>query len=201
VKKLIKFVNLSSDKPYSIFKSKYEKALEAGQKNIDAISISSYCNKKKEIDSRFVNLKFVENNRFIFFTNYDSKKASDFNDHDQIAALVYWPSINTQIRIKAKIKKTSVDYNISYFKQRAIEKNALAISSNQSKVISSYDEIITKYKNIKNSVDLLKCPDYWGGFVFLPYEIEFWEGNESRLNKRNLYKKNVATWNHFILEP
>jgi pyridoxine/pyridoxamine 5'-phosphate oxidase len=44
-------------------------------------------------------------------------------------------------------------------------------------------------------------PSYWGGYSFTPYEIEFWEGNEFRLNKRNLYKKDMNKWNHYILEP
>ena len=64
-------------------------------------------NKANEVDSRYVNLKFITNDEFIFFSNYDSPKASAFNSHNQIAALLYWSSINVQIRMKAKIKKTS----------------------------------------------------------------------------------------------
>ena len=77
----------------------------ASQKNIEAISISSYNTKKHEVDSRYVNLKFINNDEFIFFSNYKSPKASAFNSHNQIAALLYWPSINVQIRMKAKIRK------------------------------------------------------------------------------------------------
>ena len=155
MQKLIKFIDTISDYPYTLFKIKYEEALKAGQKNIEAVSISSYCKKKNEVDSRFVNLKFIENDKFIFFTNYNSKKASNFIDHDQISALFYWSSTSTQIRIKAKIEKTSIDFNNAYFKKRSIEKNALAISSDQSKVISSYEDVVSKYNKNKKTMTLL----------------------------------------------
>ena len=136
-----------------------------------------------------------------FFSNYKSPKASAFNSHNQIAALLYWPSINVQIRMKAKIRKTSNEFNQKYFYDRSEEKNALAISSNQSKPIDSFDIVKENYAKSLENHDLKKCPEYWGGFSFTPYEIEFWEGNEYRLNNRNLYKKYKNNWNHFILEP
>ena len=198
---MIEFKKVYLETPYSIFKQKYQEALDAGQKNIEAISISSYFKHNKEVDSRYVNLKFVDGNQFIFFSNYNSPKASSFNSHNQIAALVYWPSINVQIRMKARIKKTSNEFNQAYFFHRSEEKNALAISSNQSKIVDSFDIVKENFnKSLKNH-DLNKCPKYWGGFSFTPYEIEFWEGNEFRLNKRNLYRKDNTSWNHFILEP
>ena len=198
---MIQFNDLNQKLPYQIFKVEYDKALSAGQKNIEAISISSFNRRINEVQSRYVNLKFISNDEFIFFSNYDSPKASSFNSHSQIAALIYWPSINVQIRMKAKIKKTSNEFNQKYFFDRSEEKNALTISSNQSKKIGSFEQVKKNYnKSLKND-DLKKCPKYWGGFSFVPYEIEFWEGNEFRLNKRNLYKKDNTTWNHYILEP
>ena len=198
---MIQFNNLSQETPYKLFKAIYYKALDKDQKNIEAISISSFNNKLNEVDSRYVNLKFITNDEFIFFSNYNSPKAISFNSHNQIAALLYWPSINVQIRMKAKIKKTSNEFNQKYFFDRSEEKNALAISSNQSKPINSYNQVKENYNKSLNNDDLKTCPKYWGGYSFKPYEIEFWEGNEFRLNKRNLYRKDNTTWNHFILEP
>ena len=198
---MIQFNNLNQEIPYLLFKVKYDEAVDAGQKGIEAISISSYNIKAKEVDSRYVNLKFISNGEFIFFSNYDSPKASSFNSHNQIAALVYWPSINVQIRMKAKIKKTPNDYNQKYFFDRAEEKNALAISSNQSKLIDTYNQVKENYnKSLKND-DLKKCPEYWGGYSFTPYYFEFWEGHESRINKREIFKKIDGVWNHSFLQP
>ena len=198
---MIQFNNLNSEIPYLIFKSKYDDAINAGQKGIEAISISSYNREIREVDSRYVNLKFISNDEFIFFSNYDSQKAFSFNSNNQIAALVYWPSINVQIRMKAKIKKKSNEYNQNYFFDRSEEKNALAISSSQSKPIDSYNQVKENYnKSLKND-DLKKCPDFWGGYSFTPYYFEFWEGHESRLNKREVYEKSDDSWKHLFLQP
>ena len=198
---MIQFNNLNQEMPYLVFKEKYNESMNAKQKNIEAISISSYNREISEVDSRYVNLKFVTNDEFIFFSNYNSPKASSFNSHNQIAALVYWPSINVQIRMRAKIKRTTDEFNQNYFFDRSEEKNALAISSNQSKPINSYSQVKENYnKSLKND-DLKKCPEFWGGYSFTPYYFEFWEGHESRLNKREVYEKSDDSWNHIILQP
>jgi len=142
---MIKFNDLNQKLPYLLLKQKYDEAIDAGQKGVEAISISSYNKEIDEVDSRYVNLKFITNDEFIFFSNYGSPKASSFNSHNQIAALLYWPSINAQIRMRAKIKKTSNEYNQKYFYIRSEEKNALAISSNQSKPIDSYIQVKENY--------------------------------------------------------
>tara|TARA_B100000900_G_scaffold408689_1_gene423359 strand:- start:147 stop:743 length:597 start_codon:yes stop_codon:yes gene_type:complete len=198
---MIQFNNSNKEVPYILFKEKYDEAFNAGQKGIEAISISSFNKKLNEVESRYVNLKFITNDEFIFFSNYESPKALSFNTHNQIAALIYWPSINVQIRMKAKIKKTINEYNQKYFFERSEEKNALAVSSNQSKPIDSYSQVKENYnKSLKND-DLKKCPKFWGGYSFIPYYFEFWEGHEFRLNKREVYKKNDDNWEYFILQP
>ena len=198
---MIQFNNLNQEIPYLLLKEKYDEAVDAGQKGIEAISISSYNKEISEVDSRYVNLKFISNDEFIFFSNYDSPKASSFKSHSQIAVLVYWPSINVQIRMRAKIKRTTDEYNQNYFFNRSEEKNALAISSSQSKPINSYSQVKENYnKSLKND-DLKKCPEFWGGYSFTPYYFEFWEGHESRLNKREVYEKSDDSWKHLILQP
>ena len=198
---MIQFNNLNQEIPYLLLKEKYDEAINAGQKNIEAISISSYNKEISEVDSRFVNLKFINNDEFIFFSNYESPKAASFNSHNQISLLVYWSSINVQIRMKAKIKKTSNDYNQKYFFNRSEEKNALAISSNQSKPIYSYSQVKENYnKSLKND-DLKKCPEFWGGYSFTPYYFEFWEGHELRLNKREVFEKIDGVWEQSFLQP
>jgi pyridoxamine 5'-phosphate oxidase len=198
---MIQFNNSSQETPYLIFKDKYNDSKKAKQSNIEAISIASYSSKAKEVSARFVNLKFINDKEFIFFSNYNSLKSQDFISHSQITALIYWNSINTQIRIKAKIKRTSRDYNLAYFAQRGGKKNALAISSDQSNRISSYSDVHKNYDKTLKAENLKECPEYWGGYSFTPYYFEFWEGHESRLNKRDVYKKRGDNWDHFLLQP
>ena len=198
---MIKFNDLNHEIPYKLLKEKYDEALNAGQENIEAISISSYNKEISEVDSRYVNLKFINKEEFIFFSNYYSPKASAFNSHNQIAALLYWSNINVQIRMKAKIKKTTKEFNQKYFYDRSKEKNALAISSYQSKPIESYTQVKENYNNSLEKDDLRKCPEYWGGYSFIPYYFEFWEGHKSRVNKRVIFDKTDLDWKRSFLEP
>ncbi len=198
---MIKFNNICQEPPYKRFKQYYDEATNSGQINIEAISISSFNTDLNEVDSRYVNLKFIENNEFIFFTNYDSPKSSSFFSHNQVGALIFWPSINVQIRMRAKIKRTSNEFNQKYFSERAIEKNALAISSNQSKKIDSYSQVKRNYQQSLENDDLKICPEFWGGFAFIPYYFEFWEGESFRLNKRQVFEKNAESWSHYLLQP
>ena len=86
---MIIFKNISKEEPYKIFKEKYESAVKANQKTVEAVAISSYSKIDNEVHSRFVNLKFIQNKEFVFFSNYDSPKAKQFEMHAQITALFY----------------------------------------------------------------------------------------------------------------
>lgn len=198
---MIKFKNLSNETPYLLFKEKYDEAINAGQQNVEAISISSFNTKIHEVESRYVNLKFVSNDEFIFFSNYNSPKAQSFNTHNQISSLIFWSTTNIQIRMKAKIKKTSYKYNQKIFFNRSKKKNALAISSNQSKPIESYGKVKENYNKSLANDDLKRCPKFWGGYSFTPYYFEFWEGHESRLNRREVFKKINGIWERSFLQP
>lgn len=198
---MIKFINLRNEIPYQLFREKYSYAYDKGQKNIEAICVSSYDIANKEINSRFVNLKYVNCNKFIFFTNYNSPKSEQFESHDKIAVLIYWPLINTQIRMKGKIKKTSKGFNDQYFAKRSYDKNALAISSRQSQKIDSYESVLLNYKKSLKNDDLGKCPEYWGGYAFKPYYFEFWQGDTKRLNKRKVYEKRNNQWVEYFVQP
>jgi pyridoxamine 5'-phosphate oxidase len=198
---MIKFLNTSQTSPYLKFKQKYDAAFGMNQKNIEAISISSYSTDLKEVNSRFVNLKIIDDENFIFFSNYNSPKSIEFQSHNQISAVLYWESSSVQIRMRALINRTSVEYNKKYFSQRSSKKNALAISSNQSKIIDSYASVRKKYNKSLESDNLDECPDFWGGYEFKPYYFEFWEGHDLRLNKREAYEKNGNDWHKSFLQP
>ena len=199
---MIKFLNLNSEAPYIHFQSLYHEALDNDQKGIEAISVSSYNETKNEVEARYVNLKYIADNEWIFFSNYHSPKANQFESHSQVSILIYWASINTQIRMKAKICKTSAEFSDEHFQSRTKEKNALAISSNQSQTIESFDEVA---KNFNETLDAMTSetvrPNFWGGYSFIPYYFEFWQGHENRLNKRHAFKQEDDQWTEQLLQP
>ena len=199
---MIKLLNLNPEKPYIYFQSLYQEALEKGQKGIEAISVSSYNKIKNEVEARYVNLKYITNNEWIFFSNYYSPKASQFDSHSQVSILIYWASINTQIRMKGKIFKTSSEFSDKHFQTRTKEKNALAISSNQSQAIESFDEVAKNFnETLESMTSQIARPNFWGGYSFTPYYFEFWQGHENRLNKRHVFEQQDSEWAERFLQP
>ena len=198
---MIVFKDLPEVEPYQQFQEDYLDAEIANQPLIHAIAISSFNRTLNEVESRFVNLKYIEGEEWIFFSNYNSPKAKSFQSHDQISAMFYWSTTNVQIRMKAKIKETNKERSDEHFKSRQKEKNALAIASNQSQPISSFETVKSKFTETLENADLSKRPDYWGGFSFTPYYFEFWRGSDFRLNHRNAFSKVEDGWESSILEP
>ena len=199
---MINIDKMDVSEPYNIFRKYYEEAQKKEQKIIEAISISSYDKKNDIVDSRFVNLKYVINDEWIFFSNYNSPKSIQFKSHEQISALIFWNSTNVQIRMKAKIQKTNSKFSDEHFQSRDTTKNLLAILSKQSEPISSYDNFLRNYeKNLSSKSKIITRPDYWGGFSFSPYYFEFWEGHDSRINKRKFYELKNQEWRGGFLQP
>ena len=198
---MIVFKDLPEVEPYQQFHKDYLDAEKAKQPLIHAIAISSFNKTLNEVESRFVNLKYIEGEEWIFFSNYNSPKAKSFQSHDQISAMFYWSTTNVQIRMKAKIKETNKERSDEHFKSRQKEKNALAIASNQSQRVSSFETVKSKFTKTLENADLDKRPDYWGGFSFFPYYFEFWRGSDFRLNHRNAFSKVEDGWESSILEP
>lgn len=199
---MIDISRIANDIPHNIFKKYYEKATKKNQKFIEAISISSFNMVTNEVESRMVNLKYIIGNEWIFFSNFESLKAKNFSSHPQISALFFWDSINVQVRMKGKIFKTSAQFSDNHYKTRSIKKNALATSSMQSQEIGSYNLVIDRYEDALRDISKIQMrPTYWGGYSFIPYYFELWEGHESRLNKRDVYKMESNEWVHSILQP
>lgn len=199
---MINLDKMDVSEPYDTFRKYYEEARKKEQKIIEAISISSYDKKNSIVDSRFVNLKYVINDEWIFFSNYNSPKSMQFKSHEQISALIFWNSTNVQIRMKAKIKKTNSEFSNKHFQSRDTSKNLLAILSKQSEPITSFNDFLTNYeRNLSLNSNIKARPEYWGGFSFTPHYFEFWEGHESRINKRHVFDKINGLWKQSYLQP
>lgn len=199
---MINISKISNELPYLEFEKLYKDALAAEQPYIEAICISSFDNKNKESNSRFVNLKYIIDDEWIFFSNYLGPKAKEFDYCSNISAIFFWHQTNTQIRIKAKICKSSNEFSDNHFKQRDKGKNILAITSKQSKEIDSYEDFVDFYDHAsKEIIDTQTRPKYWGGYSFRPYHFEFWQGHDQRINKREVYVFRENDWKKTFLQP
>jgi pyridoxamine 5'-phosphate oxidase len=197
---MVNFVSYESE-PLKLFKSYFDLANLNNQKSIDAMCITSIDLRENKPYSRFVNLKYIQDDQLIFFTNYKSKKASQFQKCNNVCCIFFWSSIDMQIRINGTVEKSCEDFSDFHFSQRSRKKNALAISSNQSSKVSSYNEVLIKYNKVLSSCNSLNRPSYWGGYSISPTCFEFWKGDPSRLNQRTEYEKEENRWKKTILEP
>ena len=108
---MIEFDNLSTSTPYKKFKTFYIKAEEYNQRNIEAACLSTIALDSKP-RSRFINVKYIIDNKFIFFSNFESNKAKEIKKNNQISLNFFWSSINSQVRIEGKISKISDNFEI-----------------------------------------------------------------------------------------
>ena len=83
---MIKFIDINKSEPYKKFESFYKKA-ESKENFIEAVCVSSFDNNLNQVESRFVNLKYIKNDEWIFFSNYNSPKSHQFELHNQISAV------------------------------------------------------------------------------------------------------------------
>lgn len=177
----------------------YEHAKDASQKFIEAACLST-CDDSKTPQSRYVNIKYINDNELIFFSNYNSLKAKNIEYSNKISLVFFWDSINCQIRISGTISKLDSKRSDAHWKKRSKEKNILSTISQQSNKIKSYDQITKKFNNSLD-IDVSSRPNYWGGYSISPYYFEIWEGHPSRINKREIFELCNEEWLNYYLEP
>ena len=153
---------------------------------------------------RTVLLKYFSEKGFVFFTNYDSKKAKQMENNPKVAALFTWLTLERQIKMEATVEKISKADSLKYFLSRPKGSQLGAWVSRQSEVISSRALLEQKFEEMKNKFlnKEIPFPSFWGGYILKPIKIEFWQGGEDRLHDRFLYEfKEDNSWEIKRLAP
>ena len=153
---------------------------------------------------RMVLLKEIDETGFIFYTNYNSVKATEIFDSGKVALVIHWKSLRRQIRVRGEVEKTSEEQADKYFNTRSLNSRYGAIASEQSKPLSSRDELTQRVAAVmKSTSGNPERPKYWGGFKIKPIEIELWADGEDRLHNRFRYTGGSTNqkWNSQRLFP
>ena len=152
---------------------------------------------------RIVLLKNFDETGFVFYTNYESRKARELSRNSKVSLLFPWNQIDRQIKICGEAQKLPSSDSRNYFLSRPRGSQIAAIASKQSSVIGSraalmdeFDALSQKYKD-----EELPFPDSWGGYRVQASEIEFWQGKDARLHDRLLYERINDEWVPKRLSP
>jgi len=139
--------------------------------------------------ARVVLLKGIENDAFIFYTNYDSKKGQDLLYNPYATLVFYWHPIEKQIRIEGRVEKVSAEQSEKYFHSRPRASQLSGAVSPQSSIISNRKVLVDKVEALKKEIgeNEIPRPKSWGGYRVIPNRFEFWQGRADRLHDRVVY--------------
>ena len=154
--------------------------------------------------ARMVLLKQVDQNGFVFFTNYHSAKAQQLDANLRAALVFYWNQLERQVRVEGTVTRTSAEESREYFQTRPRESQIGAWASSQSQVISGRDVLEQRARELEGLYcdKEIDCPEYWGGYRLTPERIEFWKGRIGRLHDRILYQRDSGgLWTISRLAP
>jgi pyridoxamine 5'-phosphate oxidase len=142
--------------------------------------------------NRIVLLKGATENSLHFYTNYQSQKGQDLEANPFAAACFYWPELQRQVRVEGSVSKLSREESEIYFKSRPKASQIGAHVSPQSQPISSREFLERKYRELSEyySDQEIPLPQNWGGYALHAKSVEFWQGRESRLHDRIVFKLN-----------
>ena len=152
---------------------------------------------------RTVLLKMFDENGFVFFTNYKSRKATHIEENRNVAILFNWVAMERQVSINGLVEKIEKSESLKYFLSRPRGSQLGAWVSNQSSVLSSRKILEMKLEEVthKYAKEKIPLPEFWGGYRIKPVDFEFWQGCPNRLHDRFLYTKTPAKWSIERLSP
>ena len=152
---------------------------------------------------RTVLLKGLDDRGFVFYTNYNSRKARELEATGRASLLFTWRSLERQVRIDGTVEKVSTAESDAYFATRPIESRWSVYASNQSEVVDSRETLELLFNAARERFDEdVPRPDWWGGYRVIPDEFEFWQGRPSRLHDRLRYvRESNGSWRRDRLAP
>jgi pyridoxamine 5'-phosphate oxidase len=183
--------------PFVQFASWFQAATDSSMLEPNAMVVST-------VDSegcptqRTVLLKYFDESGFVFFTNYQSRKAIQIAENPNVSVLFPWYTLQRQVEISGRAEKVSVSESIKYFALRPRGSQLGAWVSQQSTVVSTRSLLQNKLAQLtaKFAAGSVPMPEFWGGFRVVPSRLEFWQGGLNRLHDRieYLFMRDDNTW-------
>lgn len=191
-----------NNSPFPLFENWLNSAREHDPVYYCGMNIATVDHKGRPAN-RVVLLKQYDEQGFVFYTNYNSRKGQELSVNPYISASFWWSAFQRQIRIEGKVDKVSSEQSDRYFFSRPRGSQLAAIASHQSESIKSIKALEQQYQQVvsQHQSSDIKRPEHWGGYRIVPNRIEFWQGLDHRLHHRLVYLKTDSGWQTQFLQP
>lgn len=188
--------------PVHWFRSWLQEAIESGETEATAMVLSTVSADWRP-SARVVLLKSVDDQGFVFYSNYLSRKGVQLFGNHAAALTFYWPLTERQVRVEGIVAKTDTVESDAYFYSRPLESRVNAVISPQSSPINSRQQLEQERERLlfTEASEAINRPEHWGGYRLKPDRIEFWQGRPGRLHDRIRYMLEGNVWNIARLAP
>jgi pyridoxamine 5'-phosphate oxidase len=177
--------------PLAMFRRWLDDSVAAGLHEPNAMVVAT-ASAEGRPSSRMVLLKGLDSRGFVFFTNYESRKAADIAANPHVSLLFPWHDLQRQVRVEGTAAKVSAEESAAYFASRPREAQLGAWASPQSRVVASRAALDERYGGVLAQfagLDEVPVPPHWGGFRVTPWAVEFWQGRKGRMHDRLVYRR------------
>jgi pyridoxamine 5'-phosphate oxidase len=191
-----------TDNPLDRFQEWFREAEEAGVDVPEAMALAT-ADAHGAPSARMVLLKGADEDGFVFYSGYVSRKGGELEQNPRAALLFYWRPLGKQIRVEGAVERVSEATSAAYFATRPRGSQLAAWASHQSRPLASREELERRYAELEREYEGREVPrpPHWGGYRLRPEAIEFWEHRENRLHDRMRYTRAREGWRHELLAP
>jgi pyridoxamine 5'-phosphate oxidase len=188
--------------PVVQFRAWFENVIEADLHEPNAMILAT-ATRDGRPSARTVLLKGYDERGFVFYTNYEGRKASDLEANPACALLFYWGELERQVRIEGRAVRLSGEESDAYFASRPRGSRLGAWASEQSRPVENRSILEERVKALESEYEgrEIPRPPFWGGYRVEPDTIEFWQGRENRLHDRLVYGRIGGGWKMQRLQP
>lgn len=192
---------LRGENPFFLFQKWMEDAVKSEPNDPDAMSLATV-GADGAPSVRMVLMKGADEKGFRFFTNMESQKGEDLAARPVAALCFHWKSLQRQVRVRGRVEPLPRSEVESYFATRHPLSRLGAWASRQSRPLESraaLEDTVAQYAETFG--DDIPCPPYWGGYLVVPDDIEFWQQGDGRLHDRFVFTRSGAAWDVTRLNP
>lgn len=192
----------AGDDPTALFHTWFQEAIGAGIYLPESMALGTATPDGKP-SVRLVLLKGYDESGFVFFTNYESRKAKELEANPEATLVFHWAILQRQIRIEGTVQRVTKEDSEAYFHSRARGSQVGAWASKQSHPLPIRKELEDRVKKYEEEFKggEVPLPPYWGGYRLNPRSIEFWQGRASRLHDRLKFERDGDGWTRQRLYP